>query len=135
MLEAKPLGPRDALDIVGHAAVAQVKAAPGTVALVGAWCAIAWFNLNAREVQWPAGVLLASCAAATFVRPRKWAVYAVGLASAVPISTLYTYQIPGLKHEPLYQTAVALIPAVVGSLAGAAMSKLRDADGGVLPPA
>ncbi|MGJ8508474.1 hypothetical protein, partial [Glaesserella parasuis] len=83
---------------------------------------IAWLNLNAHEVQWTAGALLAGAFILTLQNPGRWLKVALQLFTAVPISSLYLYQVPGIHHKPLYETSVALIPSFVGSVAGLILS-------------
>jgi hypothetical protein len=83
-----------------------------------AWTVVATLNMFAKEVQWAAGGLVLLCCLLTTLTPRDWWKSAILLFSAIPISSLYFYQLPHIHHEPLYKTAVALIPATFGSILG-----------------
>lgn len=118
MLESHPVGGREAMDILLHALKARLSASRRLVPFVFAWGVICFLNIVAKEVQWPAGALLLCSGIATAWRPKGWLKHPFLFALAIPLSSLYFYQIPNIHHEPLYKTAVAFLPALVGSLMG-----------------
>jgi hypothetical protein len=119
--ESRPVGLWEAADIIVHAFGARVLGLARSAPMWISFVVVAWLNIFAREVQWPAGALLIGCAIAAFRSPRKWWSSFLLLFLAIPISSLYFYQIPGIHHEPLYKTAVALLPALAGAVFGAAL--------------
>ena len=118
MIEQSGVTWRSALDIVWHAIRLRCMAVINGLPLPAAWLLIAWLNIVAREVQWPAGALVASAFALTIWRRDRWLRMTLTLFCSIPISSLYFYQIPHIHHEPLYKTLVALIPAFVGACLG-----------------
>jgi hypothetical protein len=127
LMEERGCGLSDGFDILVHAAGARIGESRKRMLMAGFWAVTATFNVVAKEVQWTAGALLLFSAIATARNRKQWFWNAVRLFSAVPISTLYLYQRPGGYHEPLYQTSVALIPALIGSAIGYCMT-LGDLD-------
>lgn len=116
--EMRTLRLLDVADILSRAIGMRLASVMVSLPLVGAWIAIAFLNLAAKEVQWAAGGLLALSGILAAMRPRRWFAQSVCLFLAIPISSLYFYQVPHIVHAPLYKTAVALIPALVGGLGG-----------------
>ena len=126
MNEMKPVGPRDVSNIVLHAASAHFAALGRQWLFALCWAVVAFFNIIAKEVQWPAVLLLLSCMILSIRSPKSWLKQVLAMFMAIPISSLYFYRIRGIHHEPLYKTGVALIPAMVGALIGLALRASWD---------
>ena len=112
---------KDVLDIAFHALALRLSGLVRALPFLGAWIVVCFLNVCAKEVQWAAGALVICSAGATAMQPKKWLRNAFGFFVAIPISSLYLYQDASTKHAPLYQTAVAFIPALVGALFGLAI--------------
>ena len=121
MLDMSGVTARQALDIVWNAMRHRSVDSVASLPYAGAWLLIALLNVVAREVQWPAGALLVTACVLTLWRRERWLRITLLLFSAIPISSLYYYQIPGIHHEPIYKTAVALIPTFAGTCIGLLM--------------
>jgi hypothetical protein len=126
MVSQSPLRIEDKVDILFHAGVAQLQWGIRLMPFLLAWIGIGTLNIVASEVQWAAGMLLLCSGIAAFYRPRFWLKYTLLFTVAVPISSLYFYQIPNIPHEPLYKTAVALLPSLAGALLGLGMRSIVD---------
>jgi len=124
MIEGRGLSASDVADILLHALWRRAAATARVVPLLMAWTAVAFLNIVAKEVQWPAGALLLSSALFASSSRGGWIRTSLLLFLAIPVSSLYFYQIPGIHHEPLYKTAVALIPAFVGAWVGLAIRSI-----------
>jgi hypothetical protein len=124
--EMKPVGPRDVFDVVFHAVSAHLATIGRLWLFALCWATVAFFNVIAKEVQWPAGLLVLSCMILAIISPRAWFKNSLAMFTAIPISSLYFYQVPGIHHEPLYKTAVALIPALIGAIIGLALRASWD---------
>ena len=118
MVEQIPISPKSVSDILAHALVERVRRSGWFIAAIPACLLIGWLNVVAKEVQWPAGALLVTCAIATAMRRRAFWKITFGFAAIIPLSSLYLYQIPHIHHEPIIHTIVALIPAFAGSIVG-----------------
>jgi hypothetical protein len=128
-LEDSGGGPAAALDVVRGALDARLRA--GDWRPAGAWvllalcgAAIGWLNFHAADdVQPVAGGLLAVGFGFGLHRPRRAWLSAALLALAVPVSEAWRdaagYHPLLARPEPLYQTALTLVPALVFALAGA----------------
>ncbi len=126
MNELKPVTPRDIPNVVFHAGLAHLGAIGWIWLPALCWAVVAFFNVIAKEVQWPAGFLVLSCMILTIRSPKAWLKHVLAMFTAIPVSSLYFYQLPGIHHEPLYKTAVALIPALKGALIGLALRSAWD---------
>jgi len=110
LLAQRPMSMRDRWDVVVHAFEARLSRLTTAWPTLLAWTVVATLNVFAKEDQWAAGGLVLLCCLLTTLTPRDWWKSAILLFSAIPISSLYFYQLPHIHHEPLYKTAVALIP-------------------------
>jgi|GEM_PF-6271057 len=128
MLEMSGVPPQTAVDILWNAAKARCSFATQGLPLVAAWILVAWLNIYAREVQWPAAALVLTAFGLTVWHRKRWLQNMLLLFGSIPISSLYFYQIPGIHHEPLYKTAIALIPAFVGASIGLLVSAGQSAE-------
>lgn len=128
-LEDFGAGPRWALDVIRGALDAHLQhLRPGRLAplplLVLCAAATGWLNLHATDdVQPVAALLLFAGFGFGAYRPHRAWLFAVLLFAAVPLSSLWGDAVayhPGLaRPHPLYETAVALIPALAGAYLGA----------------
>jgi len=123
----RTIGVHDGADIVFNAGKEHLKAWISFLPFFMVWVGIGLLNVIAKEVQWSAGMLLLCCMIASLRSPRAWLKHSLLFALVIPISSLYFYQIPNIHHEPLYKTAVALIPAFVGSLIGVSIKAIPNA--------
>jgi hypothetical protein len=131
VLRAWTPGSRAALDVVRGALDAHVRAArPGPLlrrtllALAGA--TVGWLNFHATDdVQAVAAALLLFAFGFGLHRPGRAWLYAVLLFAAVPLSGAWADAVshhPGAaKPAPLYESIVALVPALLGAYAGAGL--------------
>lgn len=108
-------GFRGWIDILWNASLDRFREQAWVLAWIGACFVIGFLNIVAKEVQWPAGVLSFTCLVGTFRRPGQWLRISLASAAIVPISSLWTFQLPG-KHPPLYESAIAIFPAMFGSM-------------------
>ena len=108
----------DAVDIILRATLLRVNQLARLWPFASAWMAVGFLNLYAIEVQWAAGALLLSAFVASLIRPQKWLHYACYFFVVIPLSSLLLYQDTTIKHAPLYQTAIAILPSVFGALLG-----------------
>ena len=98
------------------------RAVPWAV-LVACDAVTGWMNFHATDdVQEVAAALfLTGCGFGLYRPGRAW-LYAILLFLAIPLSGAYADSVghhPGLvKPEPLYQSVIALIPALMGAYAG-----------------
>jgi len=122
MVEMSGVTWREAVDIIRHALRLRCSSAVRGLPFLGAWLIVAWLNVFAREVQWPAGALVLTAFIWSIWHRERWLRNTLVLFCSIPISSLYYYQIPGIHHEPLYKTAVALIPAFFGAGMGLLMA-------------
>lgn len=131
VLRGTPPGPGTVLDVLRGALDAHVRELrPGPLvrrALL-AVCAVAvgWLNFHASDdVQPVAAALLVFGFGFGLHRPGRAWLYALVLFAAVPLSGVWADAVsyhPGVgKPAPLYESAVALIPALLGAYAGAAV--------------
>jgi hypothetical protein len=129
ILRATPPGPGTLFDVVRGALDAHVRAMrPGRLlrgALL-ALCAavVGWLNFHATDdVQPVAAALLVFGFAFGARRPGRAWLYAIVLFLAVPVSGAWADAVsyhPGLvKPAPLYESVIALIPALLGACTGA----------------
>ena len=86
--------------------------------------ALAWGNLHATDdVQPVAALLLVASFGFAFFSPRWSWLYVLLLFAAIPASTTWAYAtnypVYG-GHHPIYEELIALIPVVVGAVAGVA---------------
>jgi hypothetical protein len=129
LLEASAPGPSTVLDVLGGALDAHGRAARPLRMLAWALLALSaavvgWLNFHATDdVQAVAAALLVFGFAFGFHRPRLAWLYALLLFAAVPLSGAWADAVghhPGVaKPAPLYESIVALIPALLGAYAGA----------------
>ena len=99
---------------------------PPAIIIVLGDVAIGWMNYHATDdVQPVAGALIIGAFAFAFWRPRLAWLSVLLLWVAVPLSSIAGYATnyhPGLvKPAPLYETLVALVPAIIGAVGGAVM--------------
>ncbi len=113
VLACRPLTVRQFADVAFHAGLAQLTSVRVNPLLAIGWMVTAAMNLIPREVQWSAGWLILVCFVATVVQPRRWLTFALLFFSAIPVSELVR-----AGHGPIYQTSIALIPALIGSSIG-----------------
>ena len=96
------------------------------VLLVACDVVIGWMNLKATDDVQPvaAALLLAGFGFGLYRPARAW-LFAILLFLAIPVSTAYADSINffpgGAGPEPLYQTAIALVPTLIGAYVGAAV--------------
>ena len=130
LLRATPPDPRTALDVVRGALDAHVRAARprGLLrwALLGLGsAAVGWLNFHAGDdVQPVAAALLLLGVGFGLDRPRRAWLPALVLFAAVPASQAWANAAghhPGYEPGPLYETAIALGPALLGASAGAGL--------------
>jgi hypothetical protein len=129
ILRATPPGPGTVFDVVRGALDAQVRGLrPGPLlrGVLLALCAavVGWLNFHATDdVQPVAAALLVFGFGFGASRPGRAWLYAIVLFAAVPLSGAWADAVsyhPGLvKPAPLYETVIALIPALLGAYAGA----------------
>ena len=125
LVEHSGVSARDAIDICLRALHLRVTSSTPFMALLVAWGVLSFMNIAATEVQWPAGALLLFSFIAALWQPSRWVRNSILLFLAIPVSSLYFYQIPHIHHEPLYKTAVALVPAFIGALSGLAVQAVH----------
>jgi hypothetical protein len=131
VLRAWRPGPGAALDVVRGALDAHLRGArPGPVlrrALLALGAAIVgWLNFHATDdVQAVAAALLLLAFGFGLHRPGRAWLFAALLFAAVPLSGAWADAVsyhPGVaKPAPLYESVVALIPALLGAYAGAGL--------------
>jgi len=131
VLRSTPPGPGTVLDVVRGALDAHLRAVrPGPLLrralLVLAAAVVGWLNFHASDdVQLVAAALLVFGFGFGVRRPGRAWLYAVILFAAVPLSGAWADAVsyhPGVaKPAPLYESIVALIPAMLGAGAGAAV--------------
>jgi len=131
VLRGTPPGPGTLFDIVRGALdahVREVRRGPllrlGLLAL-GAFV-VGWLNLHTTDdVQPVAAALLVFGFGFGAHRPSRAWLFALALFAAVPLSGLWaqtvSYRQEVLGHAPLYESIVALIPALLGAYTGAAV--------------
>jgi hypothetical protein len=106
--------------------------------LVLATIVVGWLNYHATDdVQAVAAALLVFGFAFGFRQPGLAWLFAIVLFLGVPVSgewaALTGYHAALLRPHPLYESLVALIPALVGAYAGAVTRVLTAAPGGSAP--
>jgi hypothetical protein len=131
VLRGTPPGAATVLDVVRGAVDAHVRALrPRPLARLGllVLCAavVGWLNLHTTDdVQPVAAALLVFGFGFGLHRPGRAWLYALALFAAVPLSGAWAdaaSSYTGLaKPAPLFESAVALIPAVLGACTGAAV--------------
>jgi hypothetical protein len=131
ILRSTPPGPHTVFDVVRGAVdahVREIRLGPALRWALLAACAAAvgWLNFHASDdVQPVAAALLVFGFGFGAHRPGRAWLAAVALFAAVPLSGVWadaaSYH-PGLvKPAPLYESVIALIPALLGAYAGAAV--------------
>jgi hypothetical protein len=130
-LRATPPGAGVVFDVVRGAVDAHVRGMRPAQLLRRALlvlCAavVGWLNFHATDdVQPVAAALLVFGFGFGISRPGRAWLYALVLFAAVPLSGVWADAVsyhPGLvKPAPLYESVVALIPALLGAYAGAAV--------------
>lgn len=115
MTEAAPLSVADRLDIVLHALAARWAHAAWTWPWLAAVLGCGFLNIAAREVQYAAGALLVGGVALAWLRPRRWPVSCGCLYAAILTSSAWGQAEGWLRVAPLYQTAVSLVPTLLGA--------------------
>jgi hypothetical protein len=130
VLRGTPPGPGVVLDVVRGAVDAHVRGmGPGPLLrpalLVLCAAAAGWLNFHASDdVQPVAAALLVFGFGFGASRPGRAWLYAVALFAAVPLSGVWADAVsyhPGLvKPAPLYESVIALVPALLGAYTGAA---------------
>jgi len=133
VLRATPPGAWAVLDVARGALDAHVRAAarPGpalrAALLVLCAAAVGWLDFHASDdVQPVAAALLVFGFGFGLHRPARAWLYALALFSAVPLSEVWAsaahHAYPGVARQaPLYESIIALIPALLGAYAGAAV--------------
>ncbi|HXM57145.1 MAG TPA: hypothetical protein VOB72_17225 [Candidatus Dormibacteraeota bacterium] len=131
VLRATPPGGWMVVDVLRGALDAHVRAVrlrPWLRRLVLAVCAaiVGWLNFHASDdVQPVAAALLVFGFGFGLHRPSRAWLYAVLLFAAVPVSGAWADAVnyhPGLvKPHPLYESLVALVPALIGVYTAAAV--------------
>ena len=129
ILGATPPGLDTVLDVVRGAVDAHVRdARPGPMvrwALLALCASVAgWLDFHATDdVQPVAAALLVFGFGFGFHRPARAWLYALVLFAGVPVAEAWRTVAHGLASPwqllPVYQSAIALIPALVGAYAGA----------------
>jgi hypothetical protein len=131
VLRGTPPGAGPVLDVVRGAVDAHVRALrPVPLARLGLLvlgaAVVGWLNLHTTDdVQPVAAALLVFGFGFGLHRPGRAWLYALVLFAAVPLSAVWAHVVsyhPGVvRPAPLYETAVALVPALLGAYAGAAV--------------
>jgi hypothetical protein len=129
VLRATPPGPGTVLDVVRGALDAHLRTLwPGPLLrvalLVLGAVVVGWLNFHATDdVQPVAAALLVFGFGFGCHRPGRAWLFALALFAAVPVSGVWADAVsyhPGLvKPAPLYESVVALIPALLGAYTGA----------------
>ena len=131
VLRGTPPGPGSVFDVVRGALDAharEVRRGPllrlGLLALAA--FVVGWLNLHTTDdVQPVAAALLVFGFGFGAHRPGRAWLFALALFAAVPLSGLWaqavSYRPDVLGHAPLYESVVALIPALLGAYTGAAV--------------
>jgi hypothetical protein len=144
VLRSSRRDPRTALDVTRGALDAHLRATgPKRLlrwALLGLGAAVVgWLNFHASDdVQPVAAALLLFGFGFGAHRPRMAWLFALVLFAAVPISGAWADAVsyhPGqVKPAPLYESIVALIPALLGAYGGAAVGWTVRRGSGTSPP-
>ncbi len=136
LLEASGRGPRTVLDVVRAALDARLKEALGGwrslpwLALAPAAALVGWMDLHVSDdVQPVVGALLVLGFGFGLHRPRRAWLFALVLFLAVPVAEVARDALarqPG-PARPLYESVIALVPALLGAYAGAGLRWLAGA--------
>jgi hypothetical protein len=135
LLEESGRGPRTALDVGRGALDARLREAVAGrrllpwLALLAAAALVGWLDFHAGDgVQPVAGALLVLGFGFGWHRPRRAWLLAAVLFLAVPAAETardaLAYHPGAVKPAPLYESVLALVPALVGAYAGAGLRRL-----------
>ena len=131
LLNDSGMTPAQVLDVIGGALDARIPHGGMEMRRLLPWgvlavcdVAIGWMNFHATDdVQAVAAALLLAGFGFGISRPGRAWLFAIALFLAVPLSGVYADTVsyhPGLaRPHPIYESVIALIPAVVGAYAGA----------------
>jgi hypothetical protein len=130
VLRTSPPGVRTVLDVVRGALDAHVRTIRPVsllswALLVVAAVVVGWLDVHATDdVQPVAAALLVFGFAFGFWRHSPALLVALVLFAAVPLGEMWAHQLRVAPPHPLYESLVALIPALLGSLTGSGIRRL-----------
>jgi hypothetical protein len=135
LLEACGGGPRTAFDVARGALAAWLREAVAPrrllpwLALLAAALLVCWLDFHAGDdVQPVAGALLVLGFGFGWRRPRRAWLAALLLFLAVPLAEVardaLAYHPGAVKPAPVYESAIALVPALLGAYGGAGLRLL-----------
>ena len=129
VLLATPPGVGTVVDVLRGALDAHLRAAAARPGPLLRWALLAtcalvvgWLDVHATDdVQPVAAALLVAGFGFGLHRPARAGGYALALFAAVPLAEAFRQHVAGAQPAPPYGAVIALVPALVGAYAGAAV--------------